>query len=74
MRIYIITGEESGDLHAANLVYKMNKQIPDLDIRAWGGEHLRKITNVKIVKHIRKTSFMGIWHVIKNIFSIKKNL
>ena len=73
MKLYIITGEPSGDLHAANLVDSLIESNPNIHIRAWGGNRL--ITKgVELAMHIRDTAFMGLLDVIKNLGSIRNNL
>lgn len=72
-KIYIISGEASGDLHAANLVHELNKISSDLDFRAWGGIRLRN-EGVYIEKDIRDIAFMGFIEVLLNIRIIFKNL
>lgn len=72
-KIYIISGEASGDLHAANLVHELNKISSDLDFRAWGGIRLRN-EGVNIEKDIRDIAFMGFIEVLLNIRIIFKNL
>ena len=39
-RVFIICGEASGDLHAANLVRELRKIKKDLSIEGWGGDRL----------------------------------
>lgn len=73
MKFYIITGEPSGDLHAANLVHELKKCNNDLQIRAWGGERLLE-EGVELAKNIKDTAFMGLWDVLKNLGTIKENL
>ena len=73
MKIYIITGEPSGDLHAANLVCELKKCNTDLKLRAWGGERLLA-EGVELAKHIKDTAFMGLLDVLKNLGAIKQNL
>jgi len=73
MKFYIITGEPSGDLHAANLVEELKKCNSHLEFRAWGGERLLA-QGVKLAKHIKETAFMGLLDVLKNLGSIKENL
>jgi len=73
MKLYIITGEPSGDLHAANLIQELKKCNNDIQLRAWGGERLIA-EGVELAKHIKDTAFMGLWDVLKNLGSIKKNL
>ena len=36
MKYYIISGEQSGDMHAANLVAAIRKKDSNADFRAWG--------------------------------------
>ena len=73
MRYYIITGEPSGDIHAANLVNELKKIDLDSSIRAWGGERLTQ-EGVSIAKNIKETAFMGLWSVLLNLRTIKSNL
>ena len=73
MKFYIITGEPSGDLHAANLVQELKKCNNNIKLRAWGGERLIA-EGVELAKHIKDTAFMGLWEVIKNLGAIKENL
>lgn len=67
--VYIVCGEASGDLHAANLVAEWKKLNSQTQFRAWGGDRLAA-ENVVLDKHISALSFMGFWEVIKNIFVI----
>lgn len=73
MKIFIITGEKSGDMHAANLVKEIKFLNKNLKIKAWGGDRLIN-EGVDVIKHINSLSFMGFLEVLKNIFSIKENL
>ena len=73
MKYYIITGEPSGDIHAANLVNELKKRDSKTNVRAWGGERLIS-EGVSLAKNIKETSFMGIWSIIKNLATINSNL
>ena len=73
MRYYIISGEQSGDMHAANLVASLKKKDENADFRAWGGDRLKE-EGVTLVKHIRDLAFMGFWEVIINLPTILKNI
>ena len=72
-KIYIISGEASGDLHAANLVSELKKQNNSLEFRAWGGDRLRN-EGVIIDKDIKELAFMGFLEVLLNIRTIFKNI
>jgi len=71
LKLYLITGEPSGDIHASNLVSELKKIDNTINIRAWGGENLIA-QGVDIAQNINKTSYMGLWSVIKNLLSILK--
>ena len=72
-KIYIISGEASGDLHSANLVAELKKQNNSLEFRAWGGDRLRS-EGLIIDKDIKELAFMGFLEVLMNIRTIFKNM
>ena len=73
MKYYIISGEASGDLHASNLVKELFIVDPHAQIRAWGGDLLRK-QGVEVVKDYKDLAFMGFVEVALNLRIILKNL
>ncbi|MBV8677090.1 MAG: lipid-A-disaccharide synthase, partial [Planctomycetaceae bacterium] len=40
MRLFISTGEPSGDLHAANLIHSLRKCLPDAEFVGFGGPRM----------------------------------
>ena len=68
-KIFIITGEASGDL----LAYKVikNLDLKKYDVRGIIGENLKKLKIKKFFYNSRIT-FFGIKDVLLNIFYIKK--
>jgi len=70
MKYYIISGEASGDLHAANLVLEIKKKDKEAEIRAWGGEKIQA-AGATLVKHYKETAFMGFTQVLANLKTIK---
>ena len=73
MRYYIIAGEASGDLHAANLIRQLKIKDPEFKARGWGGD-LMSEQGVNLVKHYRDLAFMGFIEVIANLRTILKNI
>ncbi len=73
MKYYIISGEASGDLHAANLVRELRKLDAGADFRGWGGDLMAE-QGVDIVKHYRELAFMGFTEVLMNLRTIMRNL
>ena len=67
--VYIVCGEASGDLHAANLVAAWKKTNPQLQFKGWGGDRLAE-QGVTIEQHISAMSFMGFLEVLLNIRTI----
>lgn len=73
MKYYIIAGEASGDLHGSNLIKELKKLDASATIRCWGGDKMQEAGG-ELVKHYRDLAFMGFWEVLKNIFTILRNL
>lgn len=73
MRYYIIAGEASGDLHAANLISEIKQLDKNTEFRGWGGD-LMQSEGTTLVKHYKDLAFMGFVDVIAHINTIRKNL
>lgn len=58
-KIFIITGEHSGDIHAGNVVNELKKTCPDLIIEGIGGDNLKN-AGVKLFSTQEKMSAMGV--------------
>ena len=65
MKYYIIAGEASGDMHAANMMKELKKRDSDAYFRVWGGDKM-KVEAQELAKHIKETSFMGIFQVVQH--------
>lgn len=72
MKYFILTGESSGDLHAAGLVHTLRALDPSPEFMGTGGVLMSK-AGVHLVRNISDMAFMGFSEVIKNIFTIRKN-
>ncbi len=73
MKYYIIAGEASGDLHAANMLRELKQIDPEAEFRAWGGD-LMQAQGATLVKHYRDLAFMGFLEVAMNLRTILKNI
>ena len=71
-RLFIISGEPSGDLHGANLIKELKSQDPSIEIACWGGDKMES-QGATVLKHIDELAFMGFIEVLANIFTILKN-
>lgn len=73
MKYYVIAGEASGDLHAANCIAELKKIDSSASFAFTGGDRMREITGKQPDIHIRDMAFMGFIDVLKNISTIRKN-
>lgn len=73
MKYYIIAGEASGDLHAANLMKALKVQDEDAVFRFWGGDLMQAVGGT-LVRHYKDLAFMGFAEVLMNIRTIFKNI
>jgi Lipid-A-disaccharide synthetase len=53
MKLYIIAGEASGDLHGSNLLKAIKSVAPDTQCRVWGGD-MMQAAGGELVKHYRE--------------------
>lgn len=72
MQYFIIAGEASGDLHAANLVNEIIKLDESAVFKGVGGEHMQK-ASVDILFGLDRLAFMGFYEVLKNLRTINQN-
>lgn len=73
MKYYIVAGEASGDLHAANLMRALKKKDAEADFQFWGGELMLE-QGGELRKHYKDLAFMGFAEVLMNIRTIARNL
>jgi len=73
LKLYIIAGEASGDLHGSNLVKALKSKDETTQIKAWGGDKM-ETAGAELVKHYRDLAFMGFIEVIKNLPTILRNI
>lgn len=72
MRLFIIAGEASGDLHGAALMQAILELDSKTQFQYWGGDEMQKVQGHP-QKHIRDLAFMGFAEVIKHLPTIMNN-
>lgn len=72
MKYFIVAGEASGDLHAANLIKALRHRDPEAQVWAMGGDLCRE-AGAELVRHYRDMAFMGVINVVKNLGKIRSN-
>lgn len=70
-RIYILTGEPSGEAHAARVVDALRAEWPDAEVRGMGGDAMEK-AGVELVEHVSNTAIMGFAEVLSRLGFIRK--
>jgi lipid-A-disaccharide synthase len=66
MRIFVSTGEPSGDLHAANLVHSLRARRPDVEVLGFGGPKLAS-TGATILYPLVDLAVMWFVRVLLNL-------
>ena len=72
-KIFILTGEASGDKLASEVIFNLKKINPEIDYLSVGGENLKKL-GVKSIYNPKEITYLGFTKVILNIFKIKKKI
>ena len=73
MKYYIIAGEASGDLHAANLMRGLYAQDPQCEVRFWGGAAMLAAGGTQVVDY-RETAVMGMVEVLAKAGKILRRM
>lgn len=58
MKVYLVAGERSGDLHGGNLLRQLKKLNPDLVSRGFGGDEMQS-AGMTLALHYREMEMMG---------------
>ena len=70
-KIFILTGEPSGDKLASTAISKLQKDFKDIEYLSVGGTNLKKI-GIKSIFDLEEITYLGFTSVLLNIFKIKK--
>ncbi len=73
MKLFLIAGEASGDLHGSNLIKALIQKDATIDLRFWGGDLMEKAASRKPEKHYKALAFMGFVEVVMNLGRIVQN-
>ena len=74
MKIMIIAGEASGDLHASYLMKSLLKEKGDVEIRFFGGDLMEAAAGHAPDLHYRELNVMGFVEVARHLPAIMRNL
>ena len=69
-KIFILTGEPSGDKLASTVIRKLNITNPEIEYSCVGGSHLYSL-GIKSIFDLKEITYIGFTSVLLNIFKIK---
>jgi len=72
-KIFVLTGEPSGDKLASTAISKLKKNYSDIEYLSVGGSNLKKI-GIKSIFELKEITYLGFTSVLLNIFKIKKKI
>ena len=72
-KIFILTGEPSGDKLASKIITKLKNSNPDIEYLSVGGEYLKAL-GIKSLYDLKEVTYLGFTRVLFNIFKIKKKI
>ena len=72
-KIFVLTGEPSGDKLASTVISKLMQQNPEIEYLSVGGSNLANL-GIKSIFDLKEITFMGFTSVLMNIFKIKSKI
>ena len=72
-KIFVLTGEPSGDKLASTVIAKLKKNHSDIDYLSVGGSHLNSL-GVRSIYDLKEITYIGFTSVLLNIFKIKNRI
>ena len=72
-KIFILTGEPSGDKLASTVISKLKSQNPDIEYLSVGGNHLNKL-GISSIFNLSEITYLGFTSILFNIFKIRNKI
>ena len=72
-KIFILTGEPSGDKIASSVISKLKKNNPEIEYLSVGGTHIKNL-GIQSIFDLKDITYLGFTSVLFNIFKIKKKI
>ena len=72
-KIFILTGEPSGDKLASKVIFNLKKINPNVEYLSVGGENLKSI-GIKSIYNLKEITYIGFTQVILNLFKINNKI
>ena len=72
-KIFILTGEPSGDKLASSVISKLKVSEPNIEYLSVGGTHLNSL-GIKSIFDLKEITYIGFTSVLLNIFKIRNRI
>ena len=72
-KIFVLTGEPSGDKLASTVISKLQIDNPDIEYLSVGGTHIKKL-GIQSIFDLKDITYLGFTSVLFNIFKIRKKI
>ena len=72
-KIFILTGEPSGDKLASTVISKLKQINPEVEYLCVGGTHLKSL-NIKSIFDLKEITYIGFTSVLLNILKIRNKI
>ena len=72
-KVFILTGEPSGDKLASTVISKLMTQNPNVEYLSVGGSHIKKL-GIQSIFDLKEITYLGFTSVIINIFKIRNRI
>jgi len=72
-KIFIVTGEPSGDKLASTVIHKLKKFNPNIEFSCVGGTHLKSL-GIQSIFDLKEITYLGFTSVLFNIFKIRNRI
>ena len=72
-KIFVLTGEPSGDILASKVITQLKSSRSDIEYLSVGGEHLKAL-GIKSLYDLKEVTYLGFTKVLLNVFKIKSKI
>ena len=72
-KIFILTGEPSGDKLASTVISKLMMQNPDIEYLSVGGSNIKRL-GIRSIFNLKDITYLGFTSVLFNIFKIRRKI
>jgi len=72
-KIFVLTGEPSGDKLASTVIFKLKQSNPEVEYLCVGGTHLNSL-GVKSIFDLKEITYIGFTSVLLNILKIRNRI